>query len=189
VSKGPQIALSGPLVRKRFFKSVKNESVVQPPYRGPSNDVRFRNGRGRRWGGGLGRNGEELSHHNSQAPSTDQQQFSPPPSGRTSYARAIRGFDPQFRDALVREIATTIATASLLEDAPVCAIRTGETLDALAHCLIATATLCPAFDTPSELRTFSENLAKRIRRTVAQMRADPTFEGKHFFGFRKEGSA
>jgi hypothetical protein len=176
VSKGPQIALSGPLVRKRFFKSVKNESVVQPPYRGPSNDVRFRNGRGRRWGGGLGRNGEELSH-------------SPPPSGRTSYARAIRGFDPQFRDALVREIATTIATASLLEDAPVCAIRTGETLDALAHCLIATATLCPAFDTPSELRTFSENLAKRIRRTVAQMRADPTFEGKHFFGFRKEGSA
>jgi hypothetical protein len=89
----------------------------------------------------------------------------------------------------VREITTTIATTSLLEDAKICAIRTGETLDALAHCLIATATLCPAFDTPSELRRFSENLAKRIRRNVAQMRADPTFEAKNFFGFSKEGNA
>jgi hypothetical protein len=86
----------------------------------------------------------------------------------------------------VREITITIATLSQLEDAKICAIRTGETLAALERCLIATATLCPAFDTPSELRTFSESLAKRIRRTVAQMRADPAFEGKHFFGFQKE---
>jgi hypothetical protein len=126
----------------------------------------------------------------SQPESTDcKAPRSGPETSRTSYARAVRGFDPQFRDALVREITTAIATASLLEDAPICAIRTGETLDALTHCLIATATLCPAFDTPSERRKFSENLVKRICRTVAQMRADPTFEAKHFFGFRREGNA
>jgi hypothetical protein len=126
----------------------------------------------------------------SQPESTDcKAPLSGPETSRTSYARAVRGFDPQFRDALVREITTAIATASLLEDAKICAIRTGETLDALTHCLIATATLCPAFDSPSKLRKFSESLAKRICRTVAQMRADPTFEAKHFFGFRREGNA
>jgi hypothetical protein len=150
--------------------------------------VRFQKGQNRRWAGGFGRNGVEKSHHNSQAPSTDQQQCSPPLSGRTSYARAIRGFDPQFRDTLVREITTTIATLSQLEDAKICAIRTGETLDALEHCLIATATLCPAFDTPSELRTFSESLAKRICRMVAQMRADPTSKQSISSGFARRAT-
>jgi hypothetical protein len=45
---------------------------------------------------------------------------------RTDYARAVAGFDPQFRDALMKEITIAIAEASLLRDAPIVAIRTAE---------------------------------------------------------------
>ena len=108
---------------------------------------------------------------------------------RTDYARAFAGFDPQFRDALLKEIASAIAQASLLRDVPIMAIRTGETAEALIVCLIATMAMCPTMDTPSELRAFTTKLAKRVHRGVAEARADhPTF-APDFFGVRKEGTA
>ena len=112
----------------------------------------------------------------------------PPPDLRTTYARAVAGFDPAFCDVLIEKITAAIAEASFVTDAPIMAIRTGETLEALTVCLIGTACMCPTFDTPSELREFTEKLSKRIRRTVSKARADPTFAAD-FFGMRKEGNA
>jgi hypothetical protein len=107
---------------------------------------------------------------------------------RTTYARATAGFDPEFRDALIKKISIAIAEASLVTDAPISAMRTGETIEALTICLIATASMSPTFDTPSALRKFLHDLAKRIRRSVAQNRADPTFAAD-FFDVRNSGNA
>jgi hypothetical protein len=52
---------------------------------------------------------------------------------QTDYARAAAGFDEQFRDALMAEIIGTVAECSVLTDAPLPAIRTGETADALVR--------------------------------------------------------
>jgi hypothetical protein len=106
---------------------------------------------------------------------------------RTDYARAAAGFDPEFRDALRDAIITKIAELSVVRDAPVMAIRTGETLEALTDCLIATAAMCPHFDVPSELRKFAEGLAKRVRRGVADARANGF--AAEFIGARKGGTA
>ena len=43
-------------------------------------------------------------------------------------------------------------------------------------------------DTPSELRAFAAGLAKRVRRGVAEARADPTFAAD-FFDARRGGTA
>jgi len=111
------------------------------------------------------------------------------PNVRTDYATAARGFDPAFRDALIAKITTAIAHASMVKDAPILAIRTGETVEALITCLIATAAMSPQFDQPSFLREFANDLAKRIRRGVAKARANPSPDMERFFGVRKEGSA
>ena len=76
-------------------------------------------------------------------------------SPRTTYARATASYDDDFR-RLIEEIITAIAQASLVTDANVMA-RTGEMIEALA-----TASLTPHFGTPSHLREFAEELAKRI---------------------------
>jgi hypothetical protein len=110
----------------------------------------------------------------------------------TSYARAIRGFDAEFCDVLRDKIFTTIAEASLLSDVNAIALRTGETLEALTSCLIAAAAMSPHFDTPSRLREFAEGLAKRIRRGVAEAKADPElrdFVARCFRGTDVEGNA
>jgi hypothetical protein len=95
---------------------------------------------------------------------------------------------PSSRDALVREITAAIAEASLLRDAPIRVIGTGETAEALISCLIATMAMSPTMDTPSELRAFAAGLAKRVRRGVAEARADPTFAAD-FFDARRGGTA
>jgi hypothetical protein len=106
---------------------------------------------------------------------------------RTTYGRAV-GYDEDFRQYLVGEIITAIAKASMVTDANIMAIRTGETLEALTSCLIATASLTPHFETPSHLREFAETLAKRIRREVAKARAEG-FCSDFVFGARRGGSA
>jgi hypothetical protein len=101
----------------------------------------------------------------------------------TDYATAAAPeYDPVFQDALVREIAQAIAKASLVTDAPIMAIRTAETIEALFICMIATGAMSPHFDTPSHLREFADNLAKRFRRSVAQCRAKPPDKMKNFWG-------
>jgi hypothetical protein len=78
-------------------------------------------------------------------------------SPRTTYARATASYDDDFRRRLIEEIITAIAKASLVAD---------------DTCLITTASLAPHFDTPSHLREFAEDTAKRIRREVAKARAE-----------------
>jgi hypothetical protein len=102
---------------------------------------------------------------------------------RTSYERAVRGFDSEFKDALVAEITAAIGLASIVKDAPVMAIRTGETIEALIECLIATASLSPHFDTPSHLREFTDELAKRFRRSVAPRARQPGSRGRTVLRF------
>jgi hypothetical protein len=109
-------------------------------------------------------------------------------TAQTNYARAVAGFDEQFRDALMAEIIGTVAECSVITDAPLLAIRTGETADALLRCLITVLALSPQMDNPRELREYAALIAKRIRREVAKARANPTF-ARDFFGARREGSA
>jgi hypothetical protein len=107
---------------------------------------------------------------------------------RTTYERATREYDETFKRALITEIVTAIFHASKVTDANIVALRTGETLEALTSCLVATAALSPHFDTPSHLREFAENTAKRIRREVAKARAEGYGED-FIFGARKGGRA
>jgi hypothetical protein len=107
---------------------------------------------------------------------------------RTTWARAQAGYDDEFKRHLIAEIVNAIAKASLVTDANVMAIRTGETTEALTSCLISFAAMSPYFDTPSHLREFAEDIAKRIRREVAKARAEGI--GTDFiFGARKGGTA
>jgi hypothetical protein len=109
-------------------------------------------------------------------------------SPRTTYARATASYDDDFRRRLIEEIITAIAKASLVTDANVMAIRTGEMIEALTSCLIATAALTPHFDTPRHLREFAAELAKRIRREVAKARAEG-FCSDFVFGACRGGNA
>jgi hypothetical protein len=106
----------------------------------------------------------------------------------TTYARAVREYDEQFKRDLISAITTTIFEASMVTDPElrVLAIRVGETIEALTTVMISFAAMSPQFDVPSDLRIFAENTAKRIRREVAKARAEGTFDR---FGARKGGTA
>jgi hypothetical protein len=106
---------------------------------------------------------------------------------RTTYARATACFDPEFRDALVAEITDVIAKASIVTDQPIMALRTSETVEALIISLIATLALTPTMDSPTALRHFADELAKRVRRNVATARAEGI--GDRLHGSRREGNA
>jgi hypothetical protein len=111
-------------------------------------------------------------------------------SPRTTYERATREYDENFKRDLITEIINAIAKASLVTDPDlrVMAIRTGETCEALLSCLISFAAMSPHFDTPSHLRQFAERAAKKIRRDVARARAEGI--GENFiFGMRNGGRA
>ena len=105
---------------------------------------------------------------------------------RTSYARATAGFDPEFRRTLAAEILAAVAKASIVSDANVMAIRTTETLDALADVLITVLAMVPRMDVPSELRKTAEALAKRVQRDVARARAEGVAD---ILGAQREGNA
>jgi hypothetical protein len=105
---------------------------------------------------------------------------------RTTYAYATASYDDDFRGRLIEGIITAIATALLVTDANEMA-KTGEMIQPLTSCLIATASLTPHFDTPSHLREFAEELAKRVRREVAKAQAEG-FCNDFVFGARRGGS-
>jgi hypothetical protein len=107
---------------------------------------------------------------------------------RTTYERAVREYDEEFKRELIAEIITAIAKASIVTDANVMALRVGETLEALISCMISFAAMSPHFDTPSHLREFAETLAKRFRRQAAKARAEGFCED-FIFGTRKGGTA
>jgi hypothetical protein len=91
---------------------------------------------------------------------------------RTSFQRACAAYDPAFERALADEITLAIARASLVTDQNVMAIRTSETIAALATCLAMTLSLVPDADVPSRLREMVDQLAKRIRRDAAKAKAE-----------------
>ncbi len=92
---------------------------------------------------------------------------------RTTIARAIKGYDEEFCAQLSLEIATAIGNASMAVDAPIVAIRTGETIDALVSALVAIISMSPEAANPAALRKLSENIAKQIRRDAAACKDDP----------------
>jgi len=108
---------------------------------------------------------------------------------RTNFARAAQGYDSEFAAALADEICKTIANASRLTDAPMLAIRTGETMEALISALVAVGSFCPAFDQPRQLRLFADALRKRLIKNIGRARASPPPEAERMFGFRSGGSA
>jgi hypothetical protein len=113
-----------------------------------------------------------------------------PQTSRTTYERAVREYDEDFKRALITAIVHAVCEASLCTDPDlrVMAIRTGETCEALLSVLISFAAMSHYFDTPSHLREFAEGAAKRIRREVAKARAEGFCED-FIFGARKGGNA
>jgi hypothetical protein len=107
---------------------------------------------------------------------------------RTSYARATAAYDPAFEQLLADAIIETIAAKSLVSDANVMVLRTGETAAALVFVLEMVMGLSPTMDTPSEVRKFAAHTAKRLRKNIAKLRANPEF-GVDVFGARKGGTA
>jgi hypothetical protein len=107
---------------------------------------------------------------------------------RTSHARATTAYDPEFEQTLADAITKTIAKTSLVTDANVLVLRTGETATALVKVLEIVMGLSPMMDTPSEVRKFAEHTAKRLRKNISKLRANPEF-GVDIFGTRKGGTA
>ncbi|MPZ57503.1 MAG: hypothetical protein GEU91_13580 [Rhizobiales bacterium] len=92
---------------------------------------------------------------------------------RTTIARAVEGYDAGFYQTLCHEIAEAIGQASIVVDAPLMAIRTGETADALVSCLISVIALSPEARKPTQLRRLTESIAKQIRTGVTAAKDEP----------------
>ena len=107
---------------------------------------------------------------------------------RTTYDRATREYDEEFKRGLIAEIITAIAKTSMVTAANVMALRVGETVEALTTVMISFLAMSPTFDTPSHLREFAGELAKRVRREVAKAQAEG-FCNDFVFGARRGGNA
>src|SRR5262245_60814299 len=92
----------------------------------------------------------------------------------TTYARAVAGYDDAFERALADVITTAIAKTSVVTDAPVMALRTGETIAALTSALASVLAPTLAARSPTALRRAVDDIAKRLRRQAAAAAADPT---------------
>jgi hypothetical protein len=108
--------------------------------------------------------------------------------GRTTFARAISGYDETFQQALAGAIVAATAKTSRFTDIPGIALRVGETAEALVMVLEATLACSPHFDDQGALRRFAEKTGRRIRRNVARLRADPNYAAS-VVGARREGRA
>jgi hypothetical protein len=106
---------------------------------------------------------------------------------RTTFERAFEGYDPDFEQALVTGIMEVVAATSIVTDANVVAVRTGETAAALVTCLGLILALCPDHDIPSRLRQRIEQIAKKLRRDVARARAEGVADT--ILGAAREGHA
>jgi hypothetical protein len=99
-------------------------------------------------------------------------QAEPENNSRTTLERACSGYDVAFERALADAITRAIANASLTTDQAVLAIRTGESIAALATVIAMMLSLVPGADVPSKLREMVDQLARRIRRDAAKARAE-----------------
>jgi spore coat protein CotF len=92
---------------------------------------------------------------------------------RTTWQRA-QAHDPEFERALVDEIGTAIAQASLITDANVMAVRTGETIAALTTIMAGVLAMTPcATRSPTAMRKIVDEIAKKLRVLATQTAADP----------------
>jgi hypothetical protein len=111
-------------------------------------------------------------------------------TARTTYARAVAGYDEAFQRALAEVITKAIFDVSTATDAKVCAIRTGETTDALVAVLATVIALRPEARVASQLRGLCEDLGKRLLRDVRSFRErNPDWDKGFFHGKNVEGSA
>jgi hypothetical protein len=106
---------------------------------------------------------------------------------RTTFERACVGYDDEFQQALVTEITEAIWRVSMVTDANVMALRTGETAAALVSCLGTVLALCPDHDVPSRLRQRVDLIAKKLQRDVAKARAEGIAD--HILGATRGGHA
>jgi hypothetical protein len=127
--------------------------------------------------------------HNTDAPTT--QGGSPDPADiRTSYVRAVAGYDDHFKRELVEQISTAIFEASITTDAKACALRTGESTDALVTVLGFVLAMRPEAKVPSQLRVPTEEIGKRLLRDVKAFReTHPDFDRSLFHGIDVGGRA
>jgi tetrahydromethanopterin S-methyltransferase subunit E len=100
-------------------------------------------------------------------------------TGRTTYQKAISGYDSDFERAVADAVTVAIAEVSRCTDAGVMALRVGETVAALVTVLAGTIALSPAVTrSPTQLRKFLDEVAKRLRRKA--MEAAGSHETKRF---------
>jgi hypothetical protein len=93
-------------------------------------------------------------------------------TGRTTYERATRGYDPEFERAVADAVTEAIAQVSLCTDANVLALRIGEIVAALVTVLAGIIALSPAVTgSPTQLRKFLDETTKRLRRKAMQAAA------------------
>jgi hypothetical protein len=85
--------------------------------------------------------------------------------------QALTGFDRTFQDK-TDQILSTIAAASLIEDARVLALRTAETIAALSTETAAFLASTPLADSQRDHHRATAKLARQLRRDVQQFRRD-----------------
>jgi hypothetical protein len=95
------------------------------------------------------------------------------PSG--SFERAVQSYDPEHRERVVAAIMSAIARASLLDDAKVMALRTGETTDALISVPAWVIAMRGDLQSPAKVREAAEHIRKVLIREVPMFRGDLEF--------------
>ena len=95
-------------------------------------------------------------------------------SDRSTYAKAVAGYDSAHERALLEAITKAIFDTSLCSDANVCAIRTGELCNALLTALASAMAMSPAVTrSPTQTRKTVDELHRRLRRRIVAAEADP----------------
>jgi hypothetical protein len=93
----------------------------------------------------------------------------------TTYARAVAAYDPEFERTLTDAIITTIAETSVVNDANVMAIRTGESISALMKVVTLMLAMSPSVArSPAAIRKLTDDLRRRLIKNVANAASDPS---------------
>jgi hypothetical protein len=112
---------------------------------------------------------------------------------RTTYTKAVLGYDEEHEKALLAAVTTAIFKASMVSDCNAAVIRTGECAQALLTALACILALSPAASrSPASIRSTIDNLHKRFRRKVASAGQDAElqeFLRRSFHRIDEEGSA
>jgi hypothetical protein len=91
---------------------------------------------------------------------------------RTTYARAVLGYDEAHETELMKAITEVIVTTSMVSDANVAAIRTGECTEALLTILASILAMSPSVTrSPTAIRNTIDEIGKRLRRKIAAAEA------------------